>query len=73
MLGTDCTGVREWLEDSRYGIVMENSEDGIYEGMKQALHMDTGEYARWKQAAAKKAEQIRFRIAFDQWRRDMIG
>ena len=73
VLGTDCTGVREWLEDSRYGIVMENSEDGIYEGMKQALHMDTGEYARWKQAADKKAEQIRFRIAFDQWRRDMIG
>ena len=73
VLGTDCTGVREWLEDSRYGIVMENSMDGIYEGMKHALHMDDNAYNRWQQAATQKAEQISFKQQFAQWQRDMIG
>lgn len=73
VLGTDCAGIREWLEDSRYGIVMENSTDGIYEGMKQALHMDTIAYTQWKQIASEKAEQIRFNKQFARWQYDIIG
>ena len=72
VLGTDCTGVREWLGDSHYGIVMENSTDGIYKGMKRALHMDTGEYAQWKQVAKSKAEQICFEKQFAYWQKDML-
>lgn len=71
--GTDCTGVREWLEDSRYGILLDNSVNGIYEGMKRALHMTPEEYSRWKQSAAEKADQISFRAQLEQWERDMIG
>ena len=73
VLGTDCTGIREWLEESRYGILLDNSVDGIYEGMKRVLHMVPEEYSRWKQAAAEKAEQISFRAQLEQWERDMIG
>ncbi len=73
VLGTDCTGVREWLEDSCYGIVMENSTDGIYRGLKRALLMDKAEYAQWRLAAESKAEQICFEKQFACWQQDMFG
>ena len=34
---TDCTGMRELLGNSEYGLICENNEDGIYEGMKKLL------------------------------------
>jgi len=34
---TDCSGVRELIGDSEYGIVIEPSVLGIYEGMKRVL------------------------------------
>lgn len=34
---TDCSGVRELIGDSEYGIVMEPSVVGIYKGMKKVL------------------------------------
>ena len=37
LLLTDCSGVRELLGDSEYGIVVETSVKGIYEGMKKVL------------------------------------
>ena len=37
MLLTECSGVKELLGESEYGIVMEPSVKGIYEGMKKVL------------------------------------
>ena len=37
IIATDVSGVREMLEDGKLGLIVENSEDGIYEGMKKAL------------------------------------
>lgn len=38
VVSTDCSGARELLgENNEYGIVVENSEDGIYGGMKKML------------------------------------
>ncbi len=37
MLLTDCSGVREFLGDSEYGLVMDISVYGIYQGMKKVL------------------------------------
>lgn len=34
---TDCTGMRELLGDSEYGLITENSEAGIYQGLKKML------------------------------------
>ncbi len=36
-IATDCSGVREWLHNGAYGMVLENSTDGIYEGMMRVL------------------------------------
>lgn len=37
IIATDVSGVREMLEDGKLGFITENSEEGIYEGMKKAL------------------------------------
>lgn len=68
VLGTDCAGVKEWLENGKYGIVMENSTDGIYRGLKKTLHMNAEEYSYWKQAACEKAADICFEKQIALWR-----
>ena len=37
IIATDVSGVREMLDNGKLGLIVENSEDGIYEGMKKAL------------------------------------
>jgi glycosyltransferase involved in cell wall biosynthesis len=38
VVSTDCSGAKELLgENNEYGIVVENSEEGIYQGMKTML------------------------------------
>jgi len=42
IIATDVSGVKEMLKDGELGLIIENSEDGIYSGMKKAL--ETPEY-----------------------------
>ncbi len=52
VVSTECSGARELLgENNEYGIVTENSEDGIYEGMKKMLS-DSELLAHYKKQAA---------------------
>ena len=37
IIASDVSGVREMLEDGKLGYITENSEEGIYAGMKKAL------------------------------------
>lgn len=37
IVATDVSGVREMLNDGEFGLIVDNSEDGIYVGMKQFL------------------------------------
>lgn len=37
IIATDVSGVKEMLENGKLGLITENSENGIYHGMKQAL------------------------------------
>ena len=37
IIATDVSGVREMLNNGKLGLIVDNSEDGIYEGMKKAL------------------------------------
>src|SRR5690606_21113955 len=37
IVATDVSGVREMLNDGELGLIVENSEEGIYEGMKEVL------------------------------------
>lgn len=37
IIATDVSGVREMLDSGNLGLIVDNSEEGIYEGMKKAL------------------------------------
>ena len=37
IIATDVSGVQEMLENGKLGLIVANSEEGIYEGMKKAL------------------------------------
>lgn len=37
IIATDVSGVREMLENGKLGLIVSNSEEGIYEGMRKAL------------------------------------
>lgn len=51
VVSTDCSGAKELLgEHDEYGLVVENSEEGIYQGMKRMLS-DPDLLAHYKQQA----------------------
>lgn len=35
---TDCSGMSEILENGKYGLIVENSQEGIYEGLKECIN-----------------------------------
>lgn len=72
VMGTNCSGVREWLGENDYGMVLENSTDGIYQGMKSALELTQQEYQAWKQKALDKANQICFETQLASWCRHIL-
>lgn len=37
VITTDCSGMREILCDGEYGVIVENSEDGLYQGLRTLL------------------------------------
>lgn len=52
---TDCTGMRELLGDSAYGLIVDNEEQALYEGMRRML----SDRALREGYAAKAAERGR--------------
>lgn len=54
VVSTDCSGARELLgENDEYGLVVENTEEGIYQGMKRMLS-DPGLLAHYKKKAKER-------------------
>lgn len=52
IIATDASGVKEMLEDGKLGLIVENSEEGIYRGMKKAL-TDPFAFDGYKKALAE--------------------
>lgn len=53
VISTDISGAREMLGDSEFGLVEDNSEEGIYSGMKRVLS-DTAYFRHLQEQAAKR-------------------
>ena len=54
VVSTNCSGAKELLgEKNEYGLVVENSEDGVYDGMKKML-ADPSLLAHYKQQAKER-------------------
>ena len=54
---TDCTGMRELLGDSEYGLITESDENALYEGMKKMIS-DAGLRAKYAEKAAKRGKDF---------------
>ena len=50
MLSTAVSGASEMLDDGKYGMIVENSEDGLYQGLKKILE-DRALYEHYKEMA----------------------
>ncbi len=46
IIATEVSGVREMLNDGELGLIVENSEEGIYSGMKKAL-LDSQDFKKY--------------------------
>lgn len=54
---TDCSGMRELLGESQYGIIVSNDEDGIYTGIKTML-IDNEKLSEYKRRAQSRGNQF---------------
>ncbi len=62
VVATDCSGVGEWLDRGKYGMIVENSTDGIYQGLSDILsHPEL--LAQYRKAIPEVQEKISFEQA----------
>ena len=52
---TDCSGMGELTGNGKYGIIVDNSTDGIQSGIERILNMSGEEYTRYKQLADERS------------------
>ncbi|MDR3273573.1 MAG: glycosyltransferase [Flavobacteriaceae bacterium] len=54
VITTDCSGMSEILDEGKSGIIVDNSEEALYEGLKKIL-TDKAELEHYKQKARERA------------------
>lgn len=55
VLSTKCTGPCEILDDGKYGVIVENSEEGLYQGLKEFL-TDRDKLLKYKEKAKERKD-----------------
>jgi len=58
-VATDCNGIDEWFMGNKYGLMTENSEDALLEGMKKIL-LDKELYDNYSEAVKERERLIDF-------------
>lgn len=67
VLAADCSGTREWLGDSIYGVLVENSTDALYKGMEMILSNPEDMILKWTEAAAGKTASMTMASQMNTW------
>ena len=58
VVSTDCSGARELLgENDEFGLVVDNSEEGIYHGMRRMLS-EPGLMGQYRQKASQRGQRF---------------
>lgn len=67
VISTDISGAREMLGNSEFGLIVENSEDGIYQGMKNLL--SNQEMQSWiKKQALKHMDFLSEEVIYERFK-----
>lgn len=65
---TPCSGMRELLGDSEYGLITEDSVEGIYSGIRRMLD-EPGQMERYAQTAAQRGKDFSKEMVLKQTKR----
>lgn len=57
VITTDCAGMRELLGESEYGLIVENSEEGLYNGIEKLI-LDSDLRENYRLKAIEKGKQF---------------
>jgi glycosyltransferase involved in cell wall biosynthesis len=68
VLTTDCAGMDEILENGRYGLVVENTTDGILAGMKKILS-DSQVFKKYSDLAIKRSNYFTMEKSIKEYER----
>lgn len=63
---TKCSGTGDLLGNSEYGLVVDNSENGIYEGLRRIM-TDKELLKYYKKQSIKRGEMFNFKINIKEW------
>lgn len=66
VVATDCAGIREWLGESDYGLVVTNTEMCLYNGIKQIL-TDSKLRAHYAEKLYEREQNISFNVALQKF------
>ena len=55
VLSTDCDGPREILDNGKYGMIVENSEEGLYKGLKE-LYQSPALLEEYRKKTAERSD-----------------
>lgn len=72
VLGTRCSGVCEWMEKDQSGLIVENTEEALYAGIKQMMASKTV-WEDFKNRAEKKSLSLNFKEAMDTWEKVFLS
>lgn len=64
MLSTDVSGAAEMLDSGEYGMIVENSENGLYTGIKKML-LDINLYEHYKMKAEERKDYLSENVIMD--------
>ena len=67
VISTECAGTTEWLGDNEFGLLVENSTEGIYNGIKQICLNHHDMKQKWTDAAIKKAGKMTMESQMNTW------
>lgn len=65
IITTNCAGMKEQLGDSEYGLIVENDENDLYEGLKSIL-TDKNLYEKYKESVRDRSKIFNMRMLLEQ-------
>ncbi len=71
-IATDCNGIDEWFMENKYGLMTENNEDALFEGMKKLL-LDKELYENYGEKVAEREKLIDFDITLKEFEEHING
>ena len=58
IITTDCSGMKELLGDSEYGMITANNDNAFYEGLKTMLSLSEEQLKRYAEKSLRRGEMF---------------